>query len=54
MVEKAETVRVNVYMSKEIRDYYEQQAARVGASMSAVMAMALLESMERQQADRKR
>jgi len=54
MVDKAETVRVGIYMSKELRDYYEQQASRIGASMSAVMAMALLETMERQQADRKR
>jgi len=50
----AETVRVNIYVSKEIKEYYEQQASRTGASMSAVMAMALLDSMERQQAERNR
>jgi len=49
-----ETVRVNIYVSKEIREYYEQQANKAGTSVSAVMAMALLENMERKESERNR
>ena len=43
-------VRKNIYMSKEIGDYYEKQAEKTGMSQSNLMVMALHKNMQEQQA----
>ena len=43
-------VRKNIFMSKEIGDYYEKQAEKTGMSQSNLMVMALHKNMQEQQA----
>lgn len=41
-------VRVNMYMSETLRDFYRQYANEMGTTMSAVMIMALKTYMDQQ------
>lgn len=48
----AETVRVNINISPELHAFYREQADRAGVSMSAYMALALLEYKDRWENER--
>lgn len=48
----AETVRVNINISPELHTYYKEQAERAGVSMSAYMALALLDYKDRRDVEK--
>ncbi|MBI5996042.1 MULTISPECIES: ribbon-helix-helix domain-containing protein [Bacillota] len=43
-------VRVNIKISKKIKEFFENKSAETGISQSALMAMALQEYMEQKKA----
>jgi predicted HicB family RNase H-like nuclease len=51
----SDTIRVNISVSPEIHEFYQEKAHRAGTSMSALMSIALYEKMqiEKREADRK-
>ena len=47
---ESKLVRKNIFMSKQIGDYYEKEAEKTGMSQSNLMVMALHKNMQEQQA----
>lgn len=42
-IDKDKTARVNIFMSKELKQWYKDKSKETGISMSAFMAIALSE-----------
>jgi len=52
VVTKANSVRVNIWVSKDLKEWFQSYAEKCGMSMSSLMAFALFQFREKEEGKR--